>query len=208
MDDLSVRNQYHAGFSLIELLIAVSLFLVVTVGAIGSMISLQNAARRGEATYATLDNLNLAVDSMARLMRTGYNYHCNINATPIDTPQDCTYTATPYTGIPDAPSADDGRTSFAFKDQTGTQIQYKYDNSDSNAGFIAMRVGTGGWNRITSSDINIQYFRIYISGATANDTLQPYAVIVLAGQILQNGKVLSDFNVQTSMTQRLPDATP
>ncbi len=198
-------QQQHRGFSLIELLIAVSLFLIITVAAIGSMVRLQGAARRGEAIYATLDNLNLAVDSMARLMRTGYMYHCDIGKGLLDAPRDCAYTGTPYLS---SGNINDGAESFSFYDQTGNVIQYQFDHTNLNAGFMKMKVGTGGWVQITSSDINIQRFRVYISGATPNDTLQPYAVIVLAGQILQNGKVLSDFNIETSMTQRLPDTTP
>ncbi len=207
MNALSLSKEHRNGFSLIELLIAVSIFLIITVAAIGSMVHLQGAARRGEAIYSTLDNLNLAVDSMARLMRTGYMYHCDIGAGLLTVPRDCAYKANPYTGIPDA---NDGATSFAFLNQTGTQIQYRYI-STSDTGYMEMRVGTAPtnpWVRITSSDINITHFRVYIQGAVTTDTIQPYAVIVLAGNIMQNNKVLSSFNIQTSMTQRLPDTTP
>jgi prepilin-type N-terminal cleavage/methylation domain-containing protein len=195
------NNTCSKGFSLIELLIAVSMFLIITVAAIGSMVHLQGAARRGEAVYATLDNLNLAVDSMARLMRTGYTYHCDVGfgtLTPLST-RDCAYNLT------------DGGTSFAFYDQTGTLIQYKlaFTPTTPPVGYITMQVGnTGTPLRITDNNIDITRFRVYVQGSSNADTLQPYAVIVLAGQIKLLGKPPSSFNIETSMTQRLPDIAP
>lgn len=197
------NNTCSKGFSLIELLIAVSMFLIITVAAIGSMIHLQGAARRGEAVYATLDNLNLAVDSMARLMRTGHTYHCDTTAgtlAPVLSTKDCEYKG----------SLTDGATSFAFYDQTGTLIQYKlaFTPTTPPVGYITMQVGNGTPLRITDNNIDITRFRVYVEGSSNADTLQPYAVIVLAGQIKLPGKPPSSFNIETSMTQRLPDIAP
>lgn len=186
------------GFSLIELLIAVSIFLIITVAAIGSMIHLQGAAERGKATYAVIDNLNLTIDSVSRLMRTGTSYHCDLIIIPLTTPHDC----------PNNGNLSDGAQSFAFLDQSGTMVQYKLSNDSTGAGFIEMKVGDGEFVRITSNEVNINRFQIYIEGSDPADTKQPYATILVAGTITAHaGKVLSGFNIETSVSQRTIDGS-
>lgn len=180
--------RHTKGFSLIELLIAVSIFLIITVAAIGSMIHLQGAAQKGEASYATLDNLNLTMDSMTRLVRTGTNFHCGLSG-DLAAPADC-----PYRG-----NVADGQPAFAFTSQSGKRIQFQLSSTS-----VEMKEDPGAWFRITDDSIIVDRFRIYVEGSTQDDTKQPYALLVVSGKIML-GSQSSDFHLQTTMTQRLPD---
>src|SRR4051812_11444285 len=77
------------GFTLIEMLVSITLFSVVMVMALGALLSLSVADRRAEALKSSIDNLTFALDSMSRAIRTGNTYHCGSSGT-LSVAQDCT----------------------------------------------------------------------------------------------------------------------
>ena len=49
------------GFTLVEMLIAISLFIVVTFFSIGSLLSIFDASKRARDSKTVVDNLNFAI---------------------------------------------------------------------------------------------------------------------------------------------------
>lgn len=59
------------GFTLIEMIVSLSLFISVMTVAASSMLSIIDANRKSQATNTAVDNLNFVIDDMSRSLRTG-----------------------------------------------------------------------------------------------------------------------------------------
>src|SRR3989344_8179976 len=89
---MSAITKKQKGFTLIELMVAVSIFIVVMTISMGSIIAVFDANRKSRSLKTVLNNLNLAVESMSKEMRFGRNYHCELSALaspPFTLPQNC-----------------------------------------------------------------------------------------------------------------------
>ena len=62
------------GFTLIELMVSVSIFAIVTLITSGAFIILADIYRKTQTNRAVMDNLNLAMDTMTLQIREGKNY--------------------------------------------------------------------------------------------------------------------------------------
>lgn len=69
------KNQnYGTGFTLFEMVVATTLFLVVMVIALAAFINAGNIQQKAESLRAVNDNLNFAIEMMMREIRTGSGY--------------------------------------------------------------------------------------------------------------------------------------
>lgn len=183
------------GFTLLELIVAIGIFSIVMMIAVGALLSMLNANRKAQALKAVMNNVNFAVENMAKEIRVGTTYHADVTA-----------------GTVSAPRNGSNAFSFAFEESGG-------DNDDPNdqIGFRLVQVDGKGviersddgalpssdWSSITSPDVNIEVLRFYTYGADPNDALQPRAVIVIKGTAMLSDGRQEEFNVQTTVTQRL-----
>ncbi len=71
---MAKKNRPNQGFTLIELMVSVSIFAIVTLITSGSFIVLANIYRKTQSNRAIIDNLNLAMDTMTLQIREGENY--------------------------------------------------------------------------------------------------------------------------------------
>lgn len=62
------------GFTLIEFIVAVGIFTVVMIIAIGALLSMVDASRKTESLKSVVNNMNFAMEGMVRRIRTGSNY--------------------------------------------------------------------------------------------------------------------------------------
>src|SRR3990167_630199 len=68
----------NAGFTLVEMIVAVALFAIVMLVSVGALLSLTAANRKAQALQSVMNNLNVALDGMVRSIRMGSNYHCGL----------------------------------------------------------------------------------------------------------------------------------
>jgi len=184
----------NKGFSLIEIMVAVALFAVVMTISVGSLLSLVEANRKAQALNSVINNLNFALENMSRNIRVGNTYHCSTSSSVppnLDTTQDC-----PNGGI-----------LFVFEGNEGDitvptdQIVYRFINSrieksiDGGTTFIA----------ITASEVTINEMKFYTVGTTRGDTSQPRVVMTVQGTAGISTKAQTDFNLQTTVSQRVLD---
>ncbi len=172
------KKDNKKGFTLIEVIVAVGIFSLVMMVALGAIISIVGANKKAQALHNVINNLNLAVESMVREMRTGYDYECG-------TGDECT--------------------SFAFKskqinqDISGAPVAVVYELKNNS---IQKSVdGGSSFLQITSDDVNIEILKFYAVGIN-DDTKQPLVLMVLKGTAMVGGKE-SQFNIQTLISQRL-----
>lgn len=62
------------GFTLIEIMVAISIFAIVATVAVGAILSANAANQKAQAIKLAVDNLNYAMDSMLLHLKQGTNY--------------------------------------------------------------------------------------------------------------------------------------
>lgn len=171
------------GFSLLEMLVALSVFAVAATVSAGALLNISDAQQKILALRVTQDNLNYALDVIGKEIRTGTSYHCgsDISTSPLDCPS--------------------GGSSFTFINANGQTVTYKLDSQR-----LAVSKN-GGWQYLTSPDlVIIDQLSFYTIGAPAGDNHQPRVTIILRGMAGIKEKVKSHFNIQTTVSQRLLDS--
>ncbi len=168
-------------FTLIEIMVAVSIFAMVMVVAIGAVLSIVSANKKAQAVNTVLTNLNFSLEAMLRDLRTGYDYSC--------------------AGVGDCP---EGRNSITFySTQTGSNVTYTLSGTA-----IAKSTGdNNGFLELTGSDVKIDRLMFYVTGTrkTADqDYAQPKVIIIVKGSYTTGGAV-TEFNLQTMVSQRKID---
>lgn len=75
------RNKLK-GFTLIEMMVATSIFVIVAMIAGGVFVTMTQASKKAQSIKMVVDNLNFAMDSMVINMKTGRNYNCLTGGSP------------------------------------------------------------------------------------------------------------------------------
>lgn len=187
------------GFSLIEMMVAVSIFAMVMMIGVGALLSLTEANRRAQAINSVISNLNAAMEGMSRSIRVGTHYHCRTEITSpspaeLATVQDC--------------ASGDGRF-LAFESSSGNpsnpndQVAYRINGTQ-----LERSLDSGGtWVALTAPEVVIDSFEIFVVGSAPSsqgDTIQPRVIIRIKGSAQVAGGSTS-FSVQAGVTQRLLD---
>lgn len=68
------KSNKNIGFTLIEIMVAVSLFMAVALVATSILLTIMNASQRANAIRLIIDNLNFAMDSMSYKLKFGSDY--------------------------------------------------------------------------------------------------------------------------------------
>jgi len=178
------------GFSLIEILVAVSVFSVAATISTGALMSITDAQQKILALRIVQDNLSYAFDTMGKEIRTGSFYHCGSTIDDYSSsPRDC--------------STFPGGPSFTFINSVGDTITYRLSSNRIE------RVLNGNPLTaliMTSPDAVINALSFYVVGSLTNDKLQPRVSIILKGTAGIKEKLKSHINVQTTISQRLIDS--
>ena len=191
----SKKHKRTKGFTLVEMMVAVTLFAVVMVVATGSLLSLVTASRKAQSLHSVMDNLNIALDGMVRNMRMGDTYRCG-GPNPV------------------TPNCTDGDTSVYFEpfgDSTPGDSSddwvYWYDEDENGIGRL-YRSEDGGSNSyaITAAEVDIEEMEFFVIGATEGDTAQPRVVVVMKGTAgADDVRTRTTFHIQATATQRSLD---
>src|ERR1700754_1216176 len=106
------------GFTLIEMLVSVAIFVSVMAIALGALLSMSESDRRAQTLKSVINNLNFSLDAISRTARTGTTYYCGAlsASAPVNSTRDCA--SSPSTG-------------FAFKDASGQATKYCLGNDST-----------------------------------------------------------------------------
>lgn len=204
------RAAIERGFSLIEVLVSLSIFTIVMTVSVGALMVLINANARAENTQSVMTNISYALDSMTREMRTGTDYYCGA------------YTALPTdAGDITTSNCSSGGTAFSFNEGGQSLTSNTPNNSRRigyrlNNGALQRRLGNGDgdgninensedWLDVTSPDITVTNLNFYSTGATRLDTESPTVTLYLKGYSGKNDGSQGIFNIQTTVVQQLLD---
>jgi prepilin-type N-terminal cleavage/methylation domain-containing protein len=183
------------GFSLVELLVSLSIFAIVMTISVGTLLIMVDINAKAQALYSSSTNLSFAVDNMARELRTGRGYYCysTTSGSPLD----------PFPSVATNDCLTPQNSITFFRDADGKQIGYR-KNGDKLEQKIAGEAG-GAWIPITSNDVVIEKFELTVTGTDQTDRNQPTTSVFIKGYVNNGLDTDTDFEVQTRMTQHKID---
>lgn len=189
------------GYTIIETMIAISLFLVIVMSGMGALLNANLLHQKSQSMRSIMDNLSFIMEDMGRSLRTGYNYRC-INdsnfSTNITVPKSCSSGG-----------------AIAFENASGNSLSatdqwvYKIESQDGGVTFnISKSVDSGStWVQLNSSEVainSVSGFSVLGAEPIATDSQQPFVSIKLVGTITFKN-VVTPFSLETSVSQRLID---
>ncbi|NTV44544.1 MAG: prepilin-type N-terminal cleavage/methylation domain-containing protein [Candidatus Yonathbacteria bacterium] len=166
----------NGGFTLVEMIVAVAIFATVVLIAVGALLSIIDANKKANSLRVVMENLNFAVESIARDIRMGNGYSCGGTG-------DCSQLST-----------------LAFSDQNGESVSYSLSNN------ALVRTSGGSSITVTSPEVIIQSVRFSVTGSGEGDGVQPRVLITIRGYADAQGRTRSSFSIQTSVSQRDSDS--
>ena len=188
-----INLQKNKGFTIIETMIAISIFLVVVTVGMGSLLNTTLLHRKSQDMRSIMDNLSFIMEDMSKNLRIGYSFHCGNDLLNLGNPLSCV----------------NGKV-IAFKSVLGDQWVYKIESLDGGVTYNLSKSVNGGatWTQLNPSEINFggsSSFSVTGAEAPPGNTLQPFTTIRLNGSITSENNVVTPFSLQTSISQRLVD---
>ncbi len=204
------RNNHplNEGFTLIEVLVSLSLFTIVVTMSVGTLLVLIDANSKQQSAQSVATNLSFALDSMTREIRTGYFYECKSQSSQLTKTNGAVYS--------DCPA---GASNFAFSESGGSltgsmdsnRIAYRYNPVSKS---IERRLGnpsTDGvdWRAITAPAVQINTLEFVVTDtrpySSGNNQKSPTVTIFISGTAGNITGLNTDFNIQTTVTQQILD---
>jgi type II secretory pathway pseudopilin PulG len=194
------KNNLNRGFSLVEMLVAIGIFMTIMTIAVSSLISIIGANKKAQAIKGTIDSVTFAIESISKDMRIGSGYKCLLNGdfTNIGCPLDIGSTAVQFLSGSNIP------TTYMFNGTSTptigilTKTECPPSLPCSTADLISQ-----------DSNVNISSMKFYVIGANNELNIdpslrtQPRVVITASGIIATKGSADTSFNLQTSVSQRI-----
>ncbi len=196
MTKITKTKKSPAGFTLIEVMVSVSIFSIVMLVSTGAVFSIVEANKKAHTLKSVMTNLNFALESMARDVRVGSQFSCNGAG-------DCQ-------GGGDVFSYKANRNIIGGSENDSVEYRLLDDNVQLPVvKRIQKRVyGDGPEFKafITAREINIESLKFYVIGTQPSpaDVKQPKVVITIKGYA-GAGNIKSSFNIQTTISQRSID---
>lgn len=198
MADFFQRNK--GGYTLIETLVSLGLFMVVAFVAISALLLITDTHRRAQSTRTIVDSLDFTIEEIVRSVRSGRSYNCGsasdltdqISAgnNGIGTFRNCS------AGTYIAFEAPGGNTQSA-SDQVIYRLNANSIEKSTNGG-VSFLV-------LTDPNVTINDFNFYVTGSGPLDDIQSKALIVLRAETKIKANEKAVFNIQTTVAQRFTD---
>lgn len=201
MNNFYYKQNRDRGFTLIEMLVSLSLFTIVITISVGAFLSLLGASGGVQSKQSVMTTLTFALDSMTREIRTGRSYNCQPAATLKASNQE-SYGDTTV-------NCDTGNTGLSFKEagssvtgSTATRISYYFDTATAT-NTIMRRVGNNTPQSIIADGIKITNLKFFVTGTdrlndVGSDSKQSTVTIILEAQ----DETGASTTLQTTVTQR------
>ncbi|PIR68143.1 hypothetical protein COU49_02185 [Candidatus Nomurabacteria bacterium CG10_big_fil_rev_8_21_14_0_10_35_16] len=193
-----IFSKKESGYTIIETMIAVSIFLVVIMYGMGSLLNANVLHRKSQDVRSILDNLNFVVEDISRNLRIGYNYQC-FSGADILSP-----------GTLSVPKSCASGWGLAFESPEGDPEDYNdqwvYYVSNDGKVFKSTN-GANSFIQLTPDEVVIDAisgFAVLGAEPPSTNTQQPLVLIKLVGSITTR-EVTTPFSLQTSISQRLLD---
>lgn len=191
----------NKGFTLVEIMVATGIFMIIMVIGLGSLLATSDYSKSTKTLSFTMDNVNFALESMARSIRMGTGYYCKTSGS-ISLGDDF--------NTNDCPVSEGGGTFLAFipQESTGSHIGYGLFEEQLNVNgqnitrqTIKRCDSDNNCTSLITPNVNINVLRFFVKGSDLNDGIQPSVFILIKGTITIKNKV-TPFAIQTMASQR------
>lgn len=174
------------GFTLIEMMVAVSIFSLIMSMGIGAVLSMLNYTKTTRAMSSVMNDLNITLDSITREIRFGVNYYCsNVDS---DTGNSQSTRECPEVGD-----------NYIFFTETEERERIGY-GFDEDLGSIVRIDSAKGQKQISAGEIIIEDMKFYVS--SGGDSLNPRSKVLIVVKGILRDDPSSRFNLQTTVGQR------
>ena len=197
------KKNSNAGFTLVELMIAVALFTIIVAIAIGGFTNALRTQRQVSSLIATQSNISLALEQMTREIRTGYLFCHDVD---VNTPNGKCGTCI----ISSPPSALTWTCSaLDYYTADGTHVNYSMVSGGLIRTVIDDTTGLSTPNSITGDNVNVQKLKFVLFGNLEGDNWNPR--ITLSIGVSPSSTDIATMNdiiyLQTSVSARQIDCT-
>lgn len=187
------KNKKDRGLILLELVVALGIFLAVMTIGMGAVLAMYGLNKKSQSLKLVMTNLNFAVESMAREIVVGTDYRCDDSDTePFDCPM--------------------GGGAITFCSSENERIFYKFDSNAIKRSIQPMTADgqcssqpSSSFLSITAPEVEINKLRFFVEGTGTGDCeKQPRVVILIEGVAGVREEEKSEFSIQTTVSQRVP----
>jgi prepilin-type N-terminal cleavage/methylation domain-containing protein len=201
-------SKNNRGFTLIEVMVAITLFAIVMIIGTGAVLNTNRTYRKTETARAAIDNMNFVIEDMARNLRLGETYRCLTSADNYwngTLPQSMTSA--------DAQDCPNGSTfGLAFTAVDGNIVVYRFYTISGKTEIQKLKQNDSPlvWKSLTPQSVEISpspnttSSSFVVIGSSDADTLQPRVTIRLSGKVKYKD-IETPFGLQTTVSQRIID---
>ncbi len=203
MPTIFYKNKINKkGFTLVEVLVATTIFIVIMLVAVTSLLASQRSSKKGQAIRSALDNVQFTLESITRSGRLGSLYTC-ISSTGTTTLNivggDCSAGGTGFAfGLYDPiTKITDGYAFYLGTTSTSRGAIYRC----ITRGSLAVTLKGSDCSAVTSPDIDVTKFITIVNGSDIADGIQPSVKIIMEGTANASTEQ-TQFFIQTLVSQR------
>lgn len=198
---INQKEQNNSGFTLIEIMVATSIFMIIMLISLGSLITSSDTAKKSQALRSAMDNVNFAMESMTRSLRMGSDYSCiesNTFVLPGEPTRDCPL------------GSSRGGLAIVFTPALDTrprQAAYVVNQRSDGTNVLQSCYLSDPCVDLVSPDVDINQLNFFVSGSqnsttnTPDDRIQPSIYILMKGTVIFKGEPIT-FAIQTNVSQR------
>jgi prepilin-type N-terminal cleavage/methylation domain-containing protein len=189
-----IKLQKNKAFTLIELMVATTIFTIVMLMGVGSLVTTSNSAKAAQKLQIAVDNVNFAMESMTRELRMGTNYYGGTGTlSMLDSTAVMDYT--------------NGEVILFKPQQIGSplisRVGYFRDLRNDGTHTLNRCVDDGSHcYSIVADNVDVQVLNFTVLGSYLSpvDNIQPSVRIIMKGVVNVGGG--TSFTLQTMASQR------
>ena len=174
----------NLGFTLVEMLVSISVFLVVMLVAASSLLSIIDGNNKAQSLKSAINNLNFALEDMEKNIRVGTSYNQDLCSTNKDCIKFVSYKDSDNSGANDD----------VYYKLIGESIKRCVDLTTNSCS------SDNDYTPMTAPEVHINYLGFYKTDPTEPEKAR--VLIVIGGFAGAKPKIQTKFNLQTTVSQR------
>ncbi len=192
------RQSPQSGQSLIELLVAIGLFSILFAIAGGGFVNALHAQNQVSAEMAAESNVGIAIEEMAREMRTGYLFCHDLNGVSTCDTSDPSYNRhCTFDAATQLLTCSD----LEYYDANGEKIDYVLK------GGVLERGDNDAYQPITGDNVTVRSLSFVLHGNTEGDHWNPRITVTIGIAPNNSGVSWNTVDFQTTVSAREIDCT-
>jgi prepilin-type N-terminal cleavage/methylation domain-containing protein len=204
-----MSNQFKlksaAGFTLIEIMVAISIFSIVALISVSALIIANRVNQRAQGMKIAMDNLHFALNSMSFKLRQGGLYQCLDGAVAPSNPPD--YSKYKDSGRSCGSANGASALAFTTPKSAGTeQNVVVYRLEDGAIEYWYAPISGGGLDNfvpITVENLDIQHLSFRVVNTQGPTFATSPRVFISVRGVAQVGKDVTPFSLQTVVAERI-----